>query len=89
VVVLAGVQGVEVGDAVYSEHHSLAINDELRLADLPGCLRDPGKAPGPVQAAARRQLHLIAVALHAQPVAVVFDLVEPVRAAGHGFAECR
>ena len=34
VVVLAGMQGVEVGDAVHPEHHSLAIGDELGLPDL-------------------------------------------------------
>ena len=34
VVVLAGVQGVEVGDAVHAEHHSLAIEHEVLLPDL-------------------------------------------------------
>ena len=54
-VVLAGMQGVEVGDAVHAEHHSLAIDDELALPDLPGGVDDPGKAPGLVQANTGRQ----------------------------------
>jgi len=32
------------------------------------------------------QPHAVAVALHAKAIAVVFDLMYPVSAAGHGFA---
>ena len=42
---------------------------------------DPWIALGPVIAAARDQPHAIAVALDPQAVAVVLDLVEPIRAA--------
>ena len=35
VIVLAGVQGVEVGDAVHAEHHGLALDHEPGFADLP------------------------------------------------------
>ena len=75
VVVLAGMQGVEVGDAIHPE---LAIDDELALPDLPGDLHDPGKAP--VVAALGEQPHAVVVALNTKPVAVVFDLVEPIGA---------
>ena len=46
VVVLARVQGVEVGDAVDAKHHGLAVDDEPGLSDLPGGLDDPGIPAG-------------------------------------------
>ena len=37
---LAGVQGVEVGDAVDAEHHGLAIDDERAVLVSKGGVRD-------------------------------------------------
>jgi hypothetical protein len=85
VVVLAGVQAIEIGDAVHPEQLSLAIDDELGLPDLPGGLHDPRIPAGPVVAALAEQPHPVADALNTKPVAVVFDLVEPVAAARDPF----
>jgi hypothetical protein len=38
VVLLSGMQGVEVGNAVDAEHHGLTVDHELGFADLPGGL---------------------------------------------------
>ena len=78
-IVLARVQRVEIGNAVDAEHHRLAIDDELLDPVLQRRFHDPRIAIGPVVPVARDQAHTIAVALHAQPVTVVFDLVEPIR----------
>ena len=69
-------QGVEIGDAVDAEHHRLAIDDELLDPVLERGFHDPGIAVCPVVPVAGDQAHTIAVALHAQPVTVIFDLVE-------------
>jgi hypothetical protein len=42
-------------------------------------LDDPGIPLDPVVAVAGNQLHAIGVAFDAQPIAIIFDLVEPVR----------
>ena len=42
VIVLARVKGVEVRDPIDSEHDGFAVQDELRLADLPRYLDNPG-----------------------------------------------
>jgi len=47
-------QAVEIGAAVDAEQHGLAIDDELRLPDLPGGL-DPGIPAGPVMSAPGEQ----------------------------------
>jgi hypothetical protein len=44
VIVLPGDQGVEVGHAIDAQHNGLAIDHELLLTDLAGCLDDPGIA---------------------------------------------
>ena len=82
VIVLAGMQLIEIGDAVNAEDDGLAIDDELLVAVFQRGLDDPGIAFGPVVSAARDQPHAIAVALDAQAVAVIFDLVESIRAVG-------
>jgi hypothetical protein len=56
------------------------------IEDLPSGVDDPGKALGPVKCAPAEQPHAVTVALHAKAIAVVFYFVDPVRAAGHGFA---
>jgi len=52
VIVLARMQGVEVGDAVDAEHDRLAIDDELAMLVLERRLDDPGIAAAPVVAVA-------------------------------------
>jgi len=82
VIVLARVQRVEIGDAVDAEHDRFAVDDELLVSVLQRGLDDPGIALAPVITAARDQPHAIAVALDPQPVAVILDLVEPIRVRG-------
>jgi hypothetical protein len=79
-ILLAGVQGVEVGDAIDAKHHGLAIDHELPVPVLARCLDDPRVAVRPVVATARNQAHAFAVPLQPEAVAVVFDLMQPVRA---------
>ena len=79
IIMLARVQGIEIGNAIDAEDDSLAIDDELLLSILECGFHDPRIAIGPVVAIAGDQAHTIAVALHAKPVTVIFDLVEPVR----------
>jgi hypothetical protein len=85
-------QGIEVGDAIDAEDDGLAVDHELLLPDLARGLGDPRVALGPVIAAARDQAYAIGVALQADAIAVVLDLVEPVSAGrdlgpGRGDAE--
>jgi hypothetical protein len=89
VIVLARVQRVEVGDAVDAEDDRLAIDDELLVSVLQRGLDDPEIALGPVVSAPRDQPHAIAGALDPQAVAVILDLVEPLRAGWHVLAERR
>ncbi|MEY9228364.1 hypothetical protein ABIF68_007576 [Bradyrhizobium japonicum] len=55
--VLAGVQRVEIGNAVNAEDHGLAIDDEMLLTVLQGGLSDLGIALGPVGAVPGKQPH--------------------------------
>jgi len=57
VIVLAGMQRVEIGDAVNPEDDGLAIDDELLVAVFQRGLDDPGIALGPVIAAPSDQPH--------------------------------
>ena len=82
IVMLPGMQRVEVGDTIDAEHDGFAVDDEAGLADLAGRLDDPRITVGKVVVAACDQPHASVVALQAQPVAVVLDLVEPVRTGG-------
>jgi hypothetical protein len=82
VIVLARMQRVEIGDAVDGKDDGLAIDDELLVSVLQRRLDDPRIALSPIVSAARDQTHAIAVALDPQAVAVIFDLVEPIRAVG-------
>ena len=75
-------QCAEVGDAIDTEHDSLAVNDELLMPVLKRRLDDPGIAIGPVVRASGNQA--ISVALQAEAVSVVLNLVQPVRAIGDG-----
>jgi hypothetical protein len=80
---LARVQGVEVGDPVDAEHDGFAVQDEPRLPDLSCGLDDPGVPLGSVEAALGKQPHAVSVALDAQPVPIVFDLVDPITVGRH------
>jgi hypothetical protein len=75
-VVLAGMQRVEVGDALHAQHHRLAVDDEPRLPVLQRGLDDPRIAAGPVIAAARDQPHAVAAGscrlLQALPPVTIF-----------------
>src|SRR5262249_728631 len=73
---------VEIGDPVDAEHDRFAVDYELLVSVLQRGLDDPGITLAPVIAAARDQPHAIAVALDPQAIAVILDLVEPIRAAG-------
>ena len=75
-------QRVEIGDAVDAEHDRFAVDNELLVFVLQRRLDDPRIALAPVITAARDQPHAIAVALDPQAVAVILDLVEPIRTAG-------
>ncbi|MET3997754.1 hypothetical protein ACVWXN_000176 [Bradyrhizobium sp. i1.4.4] len=59
---------------VDSQHHRLAVDDELLLAVLQRCLEDP------VETILGEQPNVAALALDAQPVAILFDFVDPVGA---------
>jgi hypothetical protein len=61
----ARVQGVEISDAVDTEHDSLAVNDKLPMPVLQRGLDDPGIAIGPVVAASGDQSNAIPLALQA------------------------
>jgi hypothetical protein len=41
-VMLAGMQCIDVGDAFHTEDYGLAVEDEARLPDLASGLHDPG-----------------------------------------------
>lgn len=77
-VTLAAVQRREVRDAIDAEDHCLAVDHEP-LGPVPqGAFDDPRISVAPVIAVASEQPHAVAVALHDQPIAVEFYLVQPV-----------
>ena len=55
-VMLAGMERIEIRDAVNAQDHRLAVEDEELLADLPGSLDDPV-----ISARAGEQAHAIAI----------------------------
>lgn len=71
VIVLAGVQGIEIGSSIDVQDHSLAIEDELRGPDLQRCLDDPRIALGPVVAAFGDQTHPVVLPHQFHAVAVI------------------
>src|SRR6185437_1787535 len=84
---LARMQSVEVGNTVDAQHHGFTVDGETLLGVLQGALDDPRVTVGPIVTAARDQPHAIAVALQAEAVTVVFDLVNPVGAGGHDLTD--
>ena len=75
-------QRIEIGDAIDAEQHRLAIVHKLPTPVLQRRVDDPREALRQVVAATRDQAHAVAIALQPQPVAVVLDLVKPVRLSG-------
>jgi hypothetical protein len=73
----AGVQGIEIRDAVNAENDGFAIDDELPVSVLKRRLDDPGIAFCPVVAALGHQPHAIVLPDYHHPVAVILHLVNP------------
>jgi hypothetical protein len=69
-------------DAINTQEHGLAIKDELLGSDTSGGLDDQRIAARPVVAVAGVKPDPVAVARDDQPIAVLFDLVDPVRVRG-------
>jgi hypothetical protein len=77
----AGVQRIEIGDAVDAQEHRLAIDDKRGgSAVSQRGLGDQRIAGGPIVAVPREQPHGLALSLDDQPIAVVLDLVKPIAA---------
>lgn len=85
----AGVQTVEVGDAIDAQQHRLAVEDEGAGAVPQRGLDDQRVAVGPVVAVAGDQPDALAVMLNYQAVAIVLDFVKPFRADRNLGSECR
>jgi hypothetical protein len=79
VIVLAGMQSVEIGISVNAQDDRLAIDDKALLPVFQRRFSDPWIAFGPVIAAFGYEPHAVAVAFHAEAIAVVY-FVEPGRA---------
>jgi len=76
---LAGVQRVEIGDAVDAEDHGLAIDHKALLPVLQRRLGNPGIALCPVGAVAREEAHALVLPDNQHPVAIMLNFVNPVR----------
>ena len=82
--------GIESRDAaVHTQDDCLAIDDKNAFAGSSAQPQDPGEALCPIVSASGNQPHPITVALHAQAVAVIFDLVKPGGPSGNLGACCR
>jgi len=79
VIVLAGMQRVEIGNAINAEHDGFAINDELLVSVFQCRFHDPRISLRPIVSTSRGQAHVISAAFDAQTVAVIFYLVKPLR----------
>ena len=78
-IVFAGVQRIEVRQTIEAKNNRLAIDHKLLGPVLEGRFSNPRKALRPVVTASRDQSHAIAIALHAETVAIVFDFVKPLK----------
>ena len=81
-IVLAAMQPVEVGDAVDTEQHGLAVDHERCIPIAQRGLGDQRISAAPVVAVPGEQPHALAVALNDQPIAVMLDFVDPFRPVG-------
>ena len=84
---LPGMQRVEISYPVDAQDHGLAVNYELAAAVLQRGPGDPWETYGPVMTAAGDQGNALAVALHAEAVAIEFDFVKPFRRGRYGLAD--
>ena len=73
----AGMQRVEIGDAVDAEDYGFAVDDKLTDTVSQGGLTDPGEAARPVIATAADKPHAVAVTFDANAKTVLLDFVEP------------
>src|SRR5205823_14238579 len=80
---LAAVQAVEVGDAVDAAQHRFAVHDEGFDAVTQRGFDDARIPAAPVMTVAGPQPHGLALPLNDQAVAVVLDLMEPLRPVGN------
>jgi hypothetical protein len=76
-------QGLEVGNPVDAKDHGLTVDHELLLPDLKRGLDNPRKTVCPVVTVPGDQPHAGSVALHAKPVTVIFDFVDPIGPIGN------
>jgi hypothetical protein len=83
------VQPVEIRNAVDAEQHRFAIDHERAVPVSQRGLGDQREAAAPVVAVPCPQPNAVALALNDQTVAVMFDVVEPVRASRNRRATCR
>jgi hypothetical protein len=89
VIMPAGVQTVEIGDAVDAQQHRLAIDDERSRSVLQRGLDDQRITISPVVSVAGEQPHALTLALNHQAIAIVLDFVEPCRPGRNLFSRCR
>ena len=61
-------------------NHDLAVDQERRGPDAEGGINDGREAVGPVMAVAREAADARTIPAHHQPIAVMFDFVNPQRA---------
>jgi hypothetical protein len=71
---------MEVGRPVVAGDHRLAVNQERLRLDAAGSVNDGREAVGPIMTVAGEAADPRAIPAHHQPVAVVFDFVNPERA---------
>ena len=72
-----GAQRMEVRPSVIADNYRLAVDQERRCLDA-ACGFDNGReAVGPVMAVAREAADPRAIPAHHQPIAVMFDFVNP------------
>jgi hypothetical protein len=82
-------QRAELGHVVFAFHHELAVNDSL--VDTKGAQRTDERLarPGrPVESAAGEELDFACPDVNLDPIAIKFQLMEPLRAAGRGILCC-
>src|SRR5450631_3237386 len=77
---LARMQAVEIRHAIDAKQHRLAVDHERAGTVAKGGLNDQRITVGKVMAVAGKQPDALAIALHDQAIAVVLDLMNPVRA---------
>lgn len=80
VIVLLAMESIEIGDPVYSEQDCFSVDDELLRSDAQRGLYDERIAARSVVSIAGEQTDAIAIAEHDQAIAVLLDLVKPLRA---------